>query len=208
MVLMKDTDSRQVLVVYNQNPDDYCAVLVAYEKKNDDWVPAFSGVPVMIGRNGFAPLDQKTEGDGKTPMGVFPLGMAFGYSSAVATGLDYRQSTAQDYWVDDSASSQYNTWVSGLPAAKSFEKMLREDHLYQYGIVIEYNTRPVVAGKGSAIFLHLWRDPSAPTAGCVAMAEADMLKLLRWLDKDKKPQIVLGISRVTLSDRQSHIRAF
>lgn len=194
MVLMKDTDSRQVLVVYNQDPADYRAVLAAYEKKDADWVLAFSGasVPVTIGRNGFTPLEQKIEGDGKTPIGIFPLGIAFGYSAAADTGLDYRQSTAQDYWVDDSVSPQYNTWVSGAPAAQSFEKMLREDHLYRYGIVIEYNTRPVIAGKGSAIFIHLWRDPSSPTAGCVAMAEADMMKLLRWLDKNNKPQIILG----------------
>jgi L,D-peptidoglycan transpeptidase YkuD (ErfK/YbiS/YcfS/YnhG family) len=59
-------------------------------------------------------------------------------------------------------------------------------------VVVGYNTDPVVAGRGSAIFLHIWKGPGQPTAGCVAMEEADLERIVAWLDPDQKPQIILG----------------
>jgi len=100
----------------------------------------------------------------------------------------------EDLWVDDPASPDYNRWVvRGETAALSFERLRRDDDLYQYGIVIAYNTDPVVAGRGSAIFLHLWAGPDSPTAGCVAVTKADLLKILSWLDPAANPMILLGM---------------
>ena len=70
--------------------------------------------------------------------------------------------------------------------------MRRDDHLYRLGVVVGYNTDPVVAGLGSAIFLHIWKGPGQPTAGCVAMAESDLERIVAWLDPAKMPQIILG----------------
>jgi L,D-peptidoglycan transpeptidase YkuD (ErfK/YbiS/YcfS/YnhG family) len=70
--------------------------------------------------------------------------------------------------------------------------MLRPDGLYRHGIVVEYNSRPVVAGKGSAIFVHIWRGAGEPTAGCVALAEGELREITAWLDPEKGPVIVLG----------------
>ena len=75
---------------------------------------------------------------------------------------------------------RFNRWVKGALPNCSCERLLRPDGLYRYGLVIEYNTSPVIAGKGSAIFVHIWQ-PGQPTAGCVAMAEGDLLQLLGWL---------------------------
>ena len=65
--------------------------------------------------------------------------------------------------------------------------MKRDDDLYELGIVVEHNMHPFQKGRGSAIFLHVWRRADQPTAGCTAMSRADMLRLLQWLDPSGKP---------------------
>ena len=166
----------------------------ALEWRGQSWRPAFGPLKAVIGRQGFAPPDEKREGDGRTPSGVFPLPLVFGYDATAPTKMPYRQARVEDLWVDDPASPDYNRWVvRGETAALSFERLRRDDDLYQYGIVIAYNTDPVVAGRGSAIFLHLWAGPDSPTAGCVAVTKADLLKILSWLDPAANPMILLGM---------------
>ncbi len=176
--------------------------LTFWERGRNGWSRVLLPMPAVAGRNGLAALGTKKEGDGKTPSGTFVLGTAFGYAPAVETKLAFRQATGSDFWVDDPRSLQYNQWVNGTPQAKSFERMKREDDLYKYGVVIEYNTDPIISGAGSAIFLHIWRKPAAdkdggrhapaePTAGCVATSEANLLSLLKRLNKDKHPVIVI-----------------
>jgi L,D-peptidoglycan transpeptidase YkuD (ErfK/YbiS/YcfS/YnhG family) len=71
--------------------------------------------------------------------------------------------------------------------------MKRDDNLYKYGIIIEYNTDPVIKGSGSAIFLHVWKGEGIHTAGCVAISEENILKILDWLDPAATPLIITGI---------------
>ena len=56
-------------------------------------------------------------------------------------------------------------------------------------MVIEYNTHPVITGKGSAIFFHVTNDKYSSTAGCVAVQERDMLQILSWLHPNKKKYV-------------------
>jgi L,D-peptidoglycan transpeptidase YkuD (ErfK/YbiS/YcfS/YnhG family) len=93
--------------------------------------------------------------------------------------------------VDDVNSEDYNKWVKGKPNAASWEKMKRDDDQYKYGLVIEYNMHPIIGGKGSAIFLHVWKGGES-TVGCVSMPEEMVLKILGWLDPAKKPLIIMG----------------
>ena len=165
--------------------------LFGLEKIEGTWRVAFDWMEAEIGRNGLAPLGKKREGDGRTPSGMFELKRAFGYEPNIETGLEYSQVTENDFWIDDVESAQYNQWVKGPTQANSFERLRRDDDLYKYAIVIEYNTDSIVAGMGSAIFLHIWRGTDKPTAGCVALAEENVLKLLKWLDSSKKPVIIL-----------------
>ncbi len=186
---------RQVIEVLPARKGIFNAELTAWIAAEGDWRRVLGPWPVVIGRNGFAGFQEKREGDGKTPSGIFPIGVAFGKARQLTTSLVYRQAKEDDVWVDDSASSQYNTWVK-LPAqAASYEKMLRPDGLYDMGAVIEYNTAPAVPKKGSAIFIHIWRDNGRrPTAGCVALHANRLRRLLAWLNKDKGPVIALGVS--------------
>jgi L,D-peptidoglycan transpeptidase YkuD (ErfK/YbiS/YcfS/YnhG family) len=163
--------------------------LSLWEVGDDGWKQVEGPIRCVIGRNRLALAGQKREGDGRTPSGTFRIGTAFGSEATIDTKLNYRLATADDFWVDDPASPEYNRWVHGKPEGKSFEKLLID--YYRYAAVIEYNTDPVVPGKGSAIFLHVWEGEHTPTSGCVAVQEADMKHLLAWLDKRKNPVIVL-----------------
>ena len=184
--------SAQVLVVAQPRPGSVETVLWALQQMPQGWRTILGPIAVNVGRAGIAEFDKKREGDGMTPRGVFPLKLVFGYAASVDSRMPYRQATAEDAWIDEPSSPRYNQWVKGIPTKESHEKMRRDDHLYRLGVVVGYNTDPVVAGRGSAIFLHIWKGPGQPTAGCVAMAEDDLERIVAWLDPAQKPQIILG----------------
>ena len=130
-------------------------------------------------------LVDKKEGDGGTPSGTYPLREVFFRDDRLPppqTGLPIRALAANDGWADDSALPEYNTHVT-LPYQGSHESLWREDHVYNVIVVVGYNDAPPVAGKGSAIFIHLAREGYTPTAGCVAFALPDMIEILGQLQQ-------------------------
>ncbi len=187
-------DTRQVLLVV----DDTFLFLTsrkvyALERADSAWREARAPMDAVVGRNGFAPPGEKREGDGRTPSGLYRLGTVFGYAESVATKMPYRRAGADDLWVDDIHAADYNRWVKRSETrAASFEKMRRDDDLYKYGVVIEYNTDPIVKGHGSAIFMHVWAGAGSTTAGCVAVSEEDILGILAWLDPAARPVILIN----------------
>lgn len=140
-----------------------------------------------VGKNGVSA--SKNEGDGCTPAGLYKLGYAFGNEAKPETALTYREITASSYWIDDPRSSHYNEWIEGdgQPDWSSAEK-LSEHKNYAYSIVIEYNMKPVVPGKGSAIFLHCG---DSATVGCLAVPKDNILQILSWLKPNKIPHIFI-----------------
>jgi L,D-peptidoglycan transpeptidase YkuD (ErfK/YbiS/YcfS/YnhG family) len=185
-------ESRQAVVVdWSGSPSTGSAIRL-YERGDSGWKQVDGTIPAVAGRNGFAPAGEKREGDGLTPSGVFPLERGFGYEPFPAR-LSYLVLTPEMIWIDDPRSGRYNM-LSERDGDEgfSFEVMRRDDDLYKYGIVVEYNTKEIVPGAGSAIFFHIWRDPATPTAGCVAAAEPDIVRLLGWLDPAQHPLAVLG----------------
>lgn len=184
----------QVLLVADRSFLFWSAQKVyALEKRDGAWRQVLDPMKAVVGRNGFAPQGEKREGDGRTPSGRFRLGTAFGYAPSVNTKMPYRQALSDDLWVDDPGAPDYNRWVrQSETLAASYEKMKRDDDLYKYGIVIEYNTDPVLPGHGSAIFLHIRAGHNRATAGCVAVSEEDILKLLDWLDPAARPVIIIN----------------
>jgi L,D-peptidoglycan transpeptidase YkuD (ErfK/YbiS/YcfS/YnhG family) len=187
-------ETSQALVVVSKAAEHPAATVYLIEREDGGWLSVLSSFDAVVGRNGFAADGEKREGDGKTPSGIFPLTRTFGYAASIPTRMPYRQISGDDIWVDDPASSDYNRWMKkGQTAAASFEEMLRSDGLYRCGAVIEYNTRPVVQGMGSAIFLHIWKGKGTGTAGCVAMEEAMLVWLLARLDPARNPVAVMGI---------------
>ncbi len=133
-----------------------------------------------VGRAGLRPAAEKVEGDGASPIGRWPLREVFYRADRMArplTHLPCRAVTPEDGWCDDPAHPDYNRLVR-LPFAASHEEMFRDDAVYDCVVPLGYNDDPVVAGAGSAIFLHIARPDYAPTAGCAALARDDLLAFL------------------------------
>jgi L,D-peptidoglycan transpeptidase YkuD (ErfK/YbiS/YcfS/YnhG family) len=182
----------QLLVVYNEKPESFSAVFVALEKKDNKWVVKQEPIAAGIGKNGFALPNKKIEGDGKSPTGFFKLGKLFSYEKQTNTLLENQQITKEDKWIDDVNSTDYNKHIIGKTNAKSYENLLLKNDVYKYCLVIEYNTNPVVKGKGSAIFFHLSKKENSFTAGCVSIKEEYMKLMVNWLDPKQNPSIIMG----------------
>jgi L,D-peptidoglycan transpeptidase YkuD (ErfK/YbiS/YcfS/YnhG family) len=73
-----------------------------------------------------------------------------------------------------------------LDREQSGDRLRRDDHLYDFIVEIDHNSSPRIAGRGSAVFLHLARGNFAPTAGCVSMTKANMQRLLARLGPSTK----------------------
>ncbi len=137
-----------------------------------------------IGKGGVS--SSKTEGDNATPTGCYQLRRVLYRADRISrpnTNLPLKEIKLSDGWCDDPVCPDYNRLVK-LPHAGGFEKLWREDHIYDIMLPIGYNDNPPVAGKGSAIFLHMAREDYSPTRGCVALAKDDLLELLRKFDPD------------------------
>ena len=182
----------QLLLVYTGKPENFSAVFVALEKKDNKWVVKQEPIAAGIGKNGFALTNQKIEGDGKSPTGIFKLGKLFSYEKQTHTLLENQQTTQDDKWIDDVNSPDYNRHIVGPTNAKSYENLLLNTDVYKYCMVIEYNTNPVVKEKGSAIFFHLSKKENSFTAGCVSIKEEYMKSMVNWLDPKQNPSIIMG----------------
>ena len=135
-------------------------------------------VPAALGRGGIKA--DKREGDGATPRGVFrPLRLWWraDRSPRPRTRLPVRRIGPDDAWCEDPADRRYNRPIK-VPPGEPGDRLRRDDHLYDFIIEIDHNVRPRMAGRGSAVFLHLARPGLAPTAGCVAMPQARLRRLL------------------------------
>jgi L,D-peptidoglycan transpeptidase YkuD (ErfK/YbiS/YcfS/YnhG family) len=147
-------------------------------------------IKVAIGRGGIRA--NKREGDGGTPKGTFrPLRLWWRADRhpRPSTFLSVRAIGPEDAWCEDPADRHYNQPVR-LNSKQDRDRLRRDDHLYDFIIEIDHNTRPRVAGRGSAIFLHLARTNFSPTSGCVSMTRGAMLRLLKRLGPETK--IVIG----------------
>jgi L,D-peptidoglycan transpeptidase YkuD (ErfK/YbiS/YcfS/YnhG family) len=133
---------------------------------------------VALGRGGIRA--DKREGDGGTPQGVFrPLRLWWRSDRLIRprTLLPMRPIGAGDAWCEDPQDRRYNRPFR-RSANEPGDLLRRGDNLYDMVIEIDHNTRPRVAGRGSAVFVHLARPRYAPTAGCVALSPADLRRLL------------------------------
>ena len=148
------------------------------------------GIPVALGRGGI--LANKREGDGGTPRGTFHARQLWWRADRHArprTLLPVRAIEPEDAWCEDPTDRHYNRPMR-LPADRGGDRLTRADHLYDFIVEIDHNRTPRVAGRGSAVFLHLARTNFAPTAGCISMTKSAMLHLLRRLSP--KTKIVIG----------------
>ncbi|SDC74793.1 L,D-peptidoglycan transpeptidase YkuD, ErfK/YbiS/YcfS/YnhG family [Sphingomonas sp. YR710] len=140
-------------------------------------------IACTIGRSGTCPADDKNEGDGMTPLGVWPIRCVLFRAgrSAPPSGmrLPWRWVGDADGWSDDPGDPAYNRPVRH-PYRFSAERLAREDGLYDVIVVLGHNDAPPAPGLGSAIFLHC-SDGARPTEGCIAIPVGQLLTLLAQL---------------------------
>lgn len=133
-----------------------------------------------IGRSGTTTL--KKEGDGATPVGAFALREVIYRRDRMLrprTPLPVRPLHVEDGWCEDPKDRNYNRRVRLPYSGASVDRLTRADDLYDLVVVLGYNDRPRVKGRGSAIFMHLARPGYTPTAGCIALSRRDLLLLLK-----------------------------
>jgi len=168
----KKEPPNQALLEENQKMD-----LIVTKEKRAHW--GGQVFPCAIGHGGIAIKTQ--EGDGITPLGSWPIREVFYRADRLEkpiTIFPVRAIQKTDGWCDDPRDAPYNQHVQ-KPHASSHEDLWREDHVYDIIVVLGYNDDPIVSGKGSAIFMHLAREGFSPTAGCIALNLADLLKFLK-----------------------------
>ena len=134
-------------------------------------------LPCTVGRAGVVPPGAKREGDGATPAGVHRLvGMLYRPDRMIRAADWALPIGPSDLWSDDPRDEDYNLMVRA-PHDFSHERLRRADPMYDLVIITDWNWPDAEPGRGSAIFLHQWRRPGAPTAGCVAFSRQD----LHWI---------------------------
>ena len=149
------------------------------------WGARFRGrrFPCAIGRAGVVPARAKREGDQASPGGTWRLIGIYWRADRAAAPLTILPATPLGPrlgWSEAPDDSDYNRAVRH-PHRLSADRMFRGDPLYDICIVTDHNRDPVIPCAGSAIFVHLWRRPRAPTAGCVAFRRTDLEWILkRW----------------------------
>ncbi|NEB00939.1 hypothetical protein [Streptomyces sp. SID13726] len=169
-------DSRQVVVVYGDGKDSADATVVLYTRRGSGW-DRVRGWPAHNGKKGWT--TDHHEGDKRSPVGVFTLSDAGGVLPDPGSGLPYTRS-------------------EGIAAPRWWPKSYWHD--FDYVIAIDYNrvrgtapndqTRPGGYEKGGGIWLHM--DHGSGTSACVSVSRPAMRHLLRTLDPDRHPVVVMG----------------
>jgi L,D-peptidoglycan transpeptidase YkuD (ErfK/YbiS/YcfS/YnhG family) len=210
-----DEKCRQLLVVRTASWSTSRGTLERYERppsredspESRPWKRVGEPFAVSLGRNGMAwgrglqagsePGPSKREGDGRSPAGAFALGRAFGIAAALPAGshrFPYLPTQASTYCVEDVGSVHYNEIVDAEDVKpRSWERwseLRRSDGLFDWGVIVRQNEPNTKKGAGSCVFLHIWRGPQLPTAGCTAMAKDSIAETVTWLEPEAAPVLV------------------
>jgi D-alanyl-D-alanine dipeptidase len=201
---------QQLVTVTTTNWEDVNAIVRLYERNSGaeaNWRRVGNPFPAMVGQRGLAwgiglhgsgdaGGPRKREGDKKAPAGVFRFGDVFGTAHPEQVRflrLPYRQVTPSTEAIDDPRSKYYNQVVDRTtithPDWASSESMLQVGGRYRLGVIIQHNAE-AYPGLGSCIFFHVWDTNYSGTTGCTAAAYSQLVRVLRWLDPQKKPLIV------------------
>ena len=206
-LLALDSSITQLAVSVAPGWDSPSGRLQLFEREAKGWRAVSPPLRVLYGKNGLAwgrgvlgmhePGPQKSERDKRAPAGVFKIGTIYTYDPALPEGARYpfRTITEADAWIDDPTLPQYNRHVvvdpQNPPPWFEKQKMRLNDPPHRWLIEIRHNSDPPVPNAGSAIFFHIQRGANHPSSGCTVMPEGTILKIIRWLHKERNPHYVL-----------------
>lgn len=138
--------------------------------------------PCTIGRGGIT--DNKVEGDGTTPRGIHTIeGVLYRPDRMTPPVPHATPIKVNDGWCDAPNHPDYNHKIQ-KPFPHSHEDLRRCDPMYDLILITNWNWPNAIAGKGSAIFIHQWRRPGYPTAGCIGFSRLH----LQWITQNLRPE--------------------
>lgn len=142
--------------------------------------------PCTVGRGGVVDAAIKREGDGGTPTGIHAIGPILYRPDRIACPVPGAYPIGPgDLWSDAAGDAAYNQLVRA-PYRHSHEVLRRADPMYDLVVVTGWNWPVAEAGRGSAIFIHQWRRPGAPTAGCIGFSRENLHRIVRRLAPDSR----------------------
>ena len=131
---------------------------------------------------------KKKEGDNITPKGIYKIIKIYYRDDRIkkiSSKFRLIKITKNMGWCDDPKSKKYNQLIK-LPNKYSHEKLYKKNNTYDLLLVLDYNMKPIVKNKGSAIFIHVAKRNYKPTAGCIALKKKDLLKLSKIIKLSTK----------------------
>ena len=146
-------------------------------------------VKCAIGKKGIG--YKKKEGDLITPKGRFKIKLILYRKDRVKLKTKLRKVAIQKnmVWCDDPKSQKYNQLVK-LPFDFGYEKLYKKENVYDIILVLNYNMKPIIKNKGSAIFIHISKKNYEKTEGCVALKKIHLIKVLKGLKNNTSVKIV------------------
>ncbi len=198
-------DCQQFILVTTTEWNEPKAQLQRYQQKAGKWLPVGAAIPAILGRTGLAwglgdseaPAQgpHKQEGDNRSPAGIYQISQLWlrkGVAGPPPGGFPVHRIQADTVGVDDPKSRYYNRILRSSqvsqPDWQSWEKMDISD--YDRVLVVSHNLKNPVPGRGSCIFIHRWEARDKPTSGCTALAEKDLVEVIRWLRPQAKPRLI------------------
>lgn len=206
----------QVVLVVANGWDDLHATLQCFERRGTAWRAVGAATPCVVGKKGLAwgrgvapattrdllPASAslrtsfKREGDLRSPAGVFAISGVFGFTppfeARTFVHMPYTQITSRLECVDDARSPHYNRVLDGKHVRRDWKSAehMRRVKAYAWGAFIDHNVESPVAGAGSCIFFHIWDGPHHGTAGCTALEEEALKRVLGFLRPEARPVLV------------------
>ena len=213
--LSLDGDVRQLVTVTSDRWSSTGARMSVWRKRAGSWHRVRGPVRVRLGWNGWAPAGKRRQNTGTTPAGSFAMRYAFGNRADPGTRMRYRHVDGNDVWpYEPRDPATYNIYQPFQARTSRWRSDYRErlasyGYEYAYAVVLGFNLpggvhwskqrkqyvarRPADTRRGGGIFLHVQR--SRYTAGCVAGPLRDIRWIVRRLDPQLRPRIVMGPTR-------------
>jgi L,D-peptidoglycan transpeptidase YkuD (ErfK/YbiS/YcfS/YnhG family) len=134
---------------------------------------------------------KEKEGDNITPKGLFKIVKIYYREDKIKkfkTFIKKIKIKKNMGWCDDPKSLSYNKQIR-LPSKFGHEKLYRSDNIYDLVAVLNYNIKPIIKNRGSAIFMHIAKRNYKKTSGCIAMKKENLLFLLENIKKNNRIKI-------------------
>ena len=153
------------------------------ELKNKRLIFGKYRVKCALGKRGIS--IKKREGDNITPRGTYKiLNILYRKDrvSNIKTSLKKIEIKRNMGWCDDPRSKKYNKLIR-FPFFFKAERLHKRKNIYDIIIILNYNLKPIIKNKGSAIFIHIATQKYQKTKGCIAISKSNIIKLIDFIDK-------------------------